>query len=46
VTPLAYGERYRDLISGARLAVIERCGHLPPVERPDAFARVVRGFLS
>jgi pimeloyl-ACP methyl ester carboxylesterase len=46
ITPLAYGEAYRDRIPGARLEVIERCGHLPPLERPEEFARVVAGFLA
>lgn len=46
ITPLPYGERYRDLIAGARLEVIDRCGHLPPVERPEEFARMVGGFLT
>ena len=46
ITPLAYGERYRDLVPGARLEVIDRCGHLPPLERPEEFARTVGGFLA
>jgi len=46
ITPLPYGERWRDLIPGARLEVIERCGHLPPVERPEEFARAVGAFLA
>lgn len=46
ITPLAYGEAYRDLVPGARLEVIERCGHLPPLERPEEFARAVGGFLG
>jgi pimeloyl-ACP methyl ester carboxylesterase len=25
--------------------VLERCGHLPPIEQPDAFARLVLDFL-
>ncbi len=28
-------------IPGVQLHVIPRCGHLPPVERPDAFARAI-----
>jgi pimeloyl-ACP methyl ester carboxylesterase len=44
--PLAYGERWRDLIPGARLEVIAECGHLPPVERPAAFAGAVQRFLA
>jgi pimeloyl-ACP methyl ester carboxylesterase len=42
----AYGERYRDLIPGARLAVLDRCGHLPSLEQPHELARVIGGFLA
>ncbi len=45
LVPLAYGERWRERIRGARLEIIEECGHLPPVERPAAFAEAVLGFL-
>jgi len=41
-----YGERYRERIPGARLHVIERCGHLPAIERPAEFAEAVLGFLA
>jgi 4,5:9,10-diseco-3-hydroxy-5,9,17-trioxoandrosta-1(10),2-diene-4-oate hydrolase len=33
-------------IAGARLHVLDRCGHLPPYERPAEFNRVVREFLA
>jgi pimeloyl-ACP methyl ester carboxylesterase len=46
LVPLAYGERWRDRIAGARLEVIEECGHLPPVERPVEFADAVLRFLA
>ena len=46
LVPLVYGERYRDRIPGARLEVIERCGHLPPIERPTDFAARTLDFLS
>jgi pimeloyl-ACP methyl ester carboxylesterase len=46
ITPLAYGERWRELIAGARLAVIDACGHLPPLERPEEFARITGEFLD
>jgi pimeloyl-ACP methyl ester carboxylesterase len=26
--------------------VLEKCGHLPPIEQPDAFARLVLDFLG
>jgi pimeloyl-ACP methyl ester carboxylesterase len=44
--PLAHGERWRALLPDARLAVIERCGHLPMLERADAFLEIVRPFLA
>jgi 3-oxoadipate enol-lactonase len=35
-----------DLIKGSRLALIRGAGHMPPVDRPDAFAAAVDGFLA
>ncbi len=44
--PLAHGERYAARIPGARLAVIEDCGHLPVIERPDAVGDLLVEFLA
>jgi pimeloyl-ACP methyl ester carboxylesterase len=46
VVPVECGEQYRRLLPDARLVVLERCGHLPPLEQPDAFARLVLDFLG
>ncbi len=46
LVPLALGERLAQTIPGARLEVIEGCGHLPSVEKPEEFGRVVEGFLE
>jgi pimeloyl-ACP methyl ester carboxylesterase len=45
VTP-RYGEAYRDLIPGARLAVIPRAGHYPHIEQPQAFLAELSQFLG
>ncbi len=39
------GERWIELIAGARLELISNCGHLPVLERPDELARLVTAFL-
>jgi pimeloyl-ACP methyl ester carboxylesterase len=46
VVPLACGEQYRRLLPRARLEVLEGCGHMPPLERPQAFAALVGAFLA
>lgn len=46
IVPVVCGEQYRRLLLNATLSVLERCGHLPPLEQPDAFARLVLDFLS
>jgi pimeloyl-ACP methyl ester carboxylesterase len=46
VVPAVCGEQYRRLLPNATLTVLDRCGHLPPIEQPDAFARLVVDFLS
>jgi pimeloyl-ACP methyl ester carboxylesterase len=45
LVPVVYGERWRDLIPGARLEVLDRCGHLPAIEAPERFAESVLRFL-
>ena len=35
-----------DLIPGCRFEIIPRAGHLPPIEAPEAFARLLTGFLE
>ena len=46
VTPGYYGKAYRDAIPGAQLAVIDRAGHWPQVEQPEAFIERVGAFLA
>jgi pimeloyl-ACP methyl ester carboxylesterase len=44
--PLAYGEAWARGIPGARLHVVDHCGHLPPFEHPERFAETVLNFLD
>jgi pimeloyl-ACP methyl ester carboxylesterase len=45
VTP-DYGRAYGRLIPGSRLELIERAGHHPEIEQPEAFAERVSRFLE
>jgi pimeloyl-ACP methyl ester carboxylesterase len=45
IVPLECGELYQQHIAGSRLAVLDACGHCPQIEKPQAFADVVRSFL-
>jgi pimeloyl-ACP methyl ester carboxylesterase len=45
-TPVAVAEQMRDLIPGARLAVIDNAGHLPNLEQPEAFNTALLDFLA
>src|SRR5713226_8565386 len=46
VTPGYYGAAYRDAIPGARLADLDRAGHFPHLEQPEAVVERVRKFLD
>jgi pimeloyl-ACP methyl ester carboxylesterase len=46
IMPLACGEKLKTLIPNAQLEVHERCGHLPQVERADAFCASVKQFVE
>jgi pimeloyl-ACP methyl ester carboxylesterase len=42
----AYGQAYSDLIPRSRFELIERAGHHPEIEQPEAFAGCVATFLA
>lgn len=44
--PPAYAAEFQKLIAGARVTMIEDAGHLPHIERPEAFVEAVGGFLK
>jgi pimeloyl-ACP methyl ester carboxylesterase len=44
--PPTHAERYAQLIPGARVAMIAKCGHIPMVEQPQEFGRVIGDFLE
>lgn len=46
IVPLAVGEAYARAIAGARLVVLDGCGHRPEIERREAFVGEVRDFLG
>lgn len=46
VTPLAVQEEMAARIEPAKLKVVEDCGHLAPIERPDAVTDALRGWLE
>jgi pimeloyl-ACP methyl ester carboxylesterase len=41
-----YGRAYSGFIPNSRFALIERAGHHPEIEQPDAFAACVAAFLA
>jgi pimeloyl-ACP methyl ester carboxylesterase len=46
IVPLECGERYAKALGQARLEVVEGAGHFVEMERPDALAALVTGFLT
>ncbi|MEQ8696523.1 MAG: alpha/beta hydrolase [Bauldia litoralis] len=46
ILPLDYARAYERLIPGSKLTVIEDCGHLMHVEKPDVFADTVATFIA
>ena len=46
IIPLNAGQRYLRAIPGATAKVLDRCGHLPEMEQPEAFVQVVLDFLA
>jgi pimeloyl-ACP methyl ester carboxylesterase len=45
IVPLQHGAALRAMLPCARLHVLERCGHLPMVEKPETYHRLLYDFL-
>ena len=46
LTPVEHHEEMAAAIAGSRFAIIEDCGHLTPLERPQAVTAVLRYWLE
>ncbi len=46
VTPPEAAERFHELIRGSRLTWFDRCGHVPMIEHPEAFAGALLEFVA
>jgi len=46
ITPPAVARRFHALIPDSSLVLLGACGHEPMLERPEAFAAVVHGWLA
>ena len=45
IVPVTWAERAHRLIKNSTIELIPECGHLPPIEKPDLFNRLIRRFL-
>lgn len=46
LTPLSMGERFNKEITGSRLLIIEKCGHVPQLEKAAEFNLALLKFLA
>lgn len=46
IFPVAYAERWRELLPEARVVTLARCGHVPQLEQAQAVIAETRAFLK
>ncbi len=44
--PMEYAYAYQQLIPGSKAVIIPECGHMPQVEKADAFVAELEGFID
>ena len=45
IIPVNCAEIYHQNIRGSQLVIMEQCGHVPPIEKPQQFVDIVSEFL-
>ena len=46
IIPLSACQRYQRAIKGARARLLDQCGHMPEMEKPEEFVEAVLDFLT
>ena len=46
IIPVDSGRQIHEAIPGSRLEIVRECGHLPHVEKPDEFSRLLLELLA
>jgi pimeloyl-ACP methyl ester carboxylesterase len=46
IVPISCAEIYHEVLQGSTLHVIDQCGHVPQIEKPDEFLEVTQSFLA
>ncbi len=46
IVPPAYGADFQELITGARLEMLDGTGHLPHIQQPERVSALVKSFLA
>jgi 4,5:9,10-diseco-3-hydroxy-5,9,17-trioxoandrosta-1(10),2-diene-4-oate hydrolase len=46
IIPVNACQLYQRAIKGAQTRVLDRCGHMPEMEKPEEFVKVVLAFLK
>jgi pimeloyl-ACP methyl ester carboxylesterase len=46
IIPVAHAQITKEKIPGARLEIFDHCGHMPQLEHPDRFNKLVLDFLA
>ena len=44
--PLAHGKFYAEKIPGAKLEILDHCGHMLPYEKTEDFIRLATAFCK
>lgn len=44
--PIEFANKFYSGIPGARLEIVEQCGHVPQIEHPKIFNRIIGEFLT
>lgn len=45
ITPVAFSEEIHSLIAGSTLDIVLNCGHLPPIEKPERMAALLKTLI-
>jgi pimeloyl-ACP methyl ester carboxylesterase len=46
IVPVECAEMFKNAIPGSKLSIIDNCGHVPDIEKPDEFIKIALDFMA